>query len=156
MIGSVVGPPPYHDMVTRFQAVISEEMKTQLMEKTGKSDPDYILTCIGGGSNAAGAFYHYLENEKVKLVAAEGGGLGLETNQHAASVNKGTIGVLHASTSLLIQTDDGQIVEPYSISAGLDYPGVGPQHAYLSQSGRAELLNATVYLTMQPGRELYK
>jgi len=143
IIGSVVGPHPYPDMVTRFQAIISEEMKKQLMEQTGNSEPDYILSCIGGGSNAAGAFYHYLNNEKVKLIAAEGAGHGVDTMEHAASINKGQVGILHASKSLIIQTDDGQIVEPYSISAGLDYPGVGPLHAYLSSIKRAKYLPVT-------------
>jgi len=143
IIGSVVGPHPFPDMVTRFQSVISEEMKIQLEEQTGTSEPDYILSCIGGGSNAAGAFYHYLNNTKVKLVAAEGGGEGVDTKEHAASINKGHVGILHASKSLIIQTDDGQIVEPYSISAGLDYPGVGPLHAYLSSIKRAKYLPVT-------------
>ena len=113
----------------------------QLEEKTGKTEPDYVLACVGGGSNAAGAFHHFLDNPNVKLIAAEGGGKGIETNEHAASINKGTVGVLHASKSLLIQTPDGQIIEPYSISAGLDYPGVGPLHAYLNHIKRAKYIS---------------
>jgi tryptophan synthase beta chain len=159
IIGSVVGPHPYPDMVARFQSIISEEIKFQLKEKTGKTEPDYILACVGGGSNAAGAFYHFLDNPNVRLIAAEGGGKGIETNEHAASINKGTVGVLHASKSLLIQTKDGQIVEPYSISAGLDYPGVGPLHAHLNHIKRAkyvsvndnEALKAALKLTRLEG-----
>ena len=143
IIGSVVGPHPYPDLVTRFQSVISEEMKLQLIEKTGKPDPGYILACIGGGSNAAGIFYHYLNDENVKLIAAEGGGKGVETNEHAATISKGKPGILHASKSLLMQTEDGQIIEPYSISAGLDYPGVGPLHAYLNKIKRARYISVT-------------
>ncbi len=143
IIGSVVGPHPYPDMVTRFQSVISEEMKLQLIEKTGKPNPGYILACIGGGSNAAGIFYHYLNDENVKLIAAEGGGKGVETNEHAATISKGKTGILHASKSLLMQTEDGQIIEPYSISAGLDYPGVGPLHAYLNKIKRASYISVT-------------
>lgn len=137
IIGSIVGPHPFPDMVTRFQSVISLEMKSQLKEKTGSEDPDYILACIGGGSNAAGAFYHYIENENVKLIGAEGGGMGAETEFTSASITTGRPGVLHACKSLLLQTTDGQVIEPYSISAGLDYPGVGPLHSYLHASGRA-------------------
>ncbi|MCF8222409.1 MAG: tryptophan synthase subunit beta [Bacteroidales bacterium] len=137
IIGSIVGPHPFPDMVTRFQSVISLEMKSQLKEKTGSEDPDYILACIGGGSNAAGAFYHYVENENVKLIGAEGGGMGAETDLTSASITTGRPGVLHACKSLLLQTTDGQVIEPYSISAGLDYPGVGPLHSYLHARGRA-------------------
>jgi tryptophan synthase beta chain len=143
IIGSVVGPHPYPDMVTRFQAIISEEMKVQLKEKTGNPNPDYILSCIGGGSNAAGAFYHYLDDDHVKLVAAEGGGKGINTQEHAATISSGTAGVLHACKSLLLQTNDGQIIEPYSISAGLDYPGIGPLHAHLSDIKRARYMSIT-------------
>jgi len=159
IIGSVVGPDPYPDMVTRFQSIISEEIKKQLLEKTGNSEPNYILACIGGGSNAAGAFYHYLDNEKVKLIGAEGGGKGLNTAEHAATISAGTTGILHACKSLLLQTSDGQIIEPYSISAGLDYPGIGPLHAHLNQIKRAyyisitddEALNAAFMLTRMEG-----
>ncbi|HRW62680.1 MAG TPA: tryptophan synthase subunit beta [Bacteroidales bacterium] len=143
IIGSVVGPHPYPDLVARFQSVISEEIQSQLLEKTGKSYPDYVLACVGGGSNAAGAFYHFLNNENVKLIAAEGAGKGTETNEHAASIACGTVGVLHASKSLLLQTADGQIIEPYSISAGLDYPGVGPLHSHLHTIKRAQYLSVT-------------
>jgi len=140
IIGSVVGPHPYPDMVTRFQSIISEEIKSQLLEKTGNEKPDYILACIGGGSNAAGAFYHFLDDPEVKLVGAEGGGKGINSGETAASINTGTPGVLHSSKSFLLQTEDGQIIEPYSISAGLDYPGVGPLHAHLHTSGRAKYI----------------
>ena len=139
IIGSVVGPHPYPDMVARFQSVISEEMKWQLKEQTGSEDPDTIIACVGGGSNAAGAYYHYLENEKVKLVAVEASGLGNETGHSAATSVLGSRGVLHGSRTLLMQTPDGQVVEPYSISAGLDYPGIGPMHAHLITTERAEV-----------------
>jgi tryptophan synthase beta chain len=143
IIGSVVGPHPYPDMVTRFQAVISEEMRLQLAEKTGKETPDYIVACVGGGSNAAGAYYHYLDDPEVKLVSAEAAGLGVESGQTAATSLLGTSGIIHGSRTLLMQDGDGQIEEPYSISAGLDYPGVGPMHAWLARSGRAKVLAAT-------------
>lgn len=143
ILGSVVGPHPYPDMVTRFQSVISEEIKIQLDEKTGKQEPDCILACVGGGSNAAGAFYHFLGNDKVKLYAAEAAGKGIETGEHAASINHGSVGVLHGSKSLLLQTNDGQIIEPYSVSAGLDYPGIGPLHAFLHESGKAKYFSVT-------------
>ncbi|MFP4025028.1 MAG: tryptophan synthase subunit beta [Thiohalospira sp.] len=143
IIGSVVGPHPYPDMVARFQSVISEEIKSQLNEKTGKKAPDYILACVGGGSNAAGAFYHFMDDDKVKLYAAEAAGKGIETGEHAASINQGSVGVLHGSKSLLLQTNDGQIIEPYSVSAGLDYPGVGPLHAFLHISCKAKYLSIT-------------
>lgn len=136
IIGSVVGPHPYPDMVARFQSVISEEMKWQLEEHEGRSYPDRIIACVGGGSNAAGAFYHFLDNEKVQLIAAEPAGLGLESGKTAATTSKGKPGVLHAAKTLLMQTEDGQVVEPYSISAGLDYPGIGPMHANLFETGR--------------------
>ncbi len=131
IIGSVVGFHPYPDMVARFQSVISEEMKWQLKEHEGTENPNYIIACVGGGSNASGAFYHYLENENVKLVAVEAAGKGVDTGQSAATSILGKEGVIHGSKTLLMQTNDGQIIEPYSISAGLDYPGVGPQHAHL-------------------------
>ncbi len=136
IIGSVVGPHPYPDMVARFQSVISEEMQWQLEEHEGRSYPDRIIACVGGGSNAAGAFYHFLDNEKVQLIAAEPAGLGLESGKTAATTSKGKPGVLHAAKTLLMQTEDGQVVEPYSISAGLDYPGIGPMHANLFETGR--------------------
>ena len=143
IIGSVVGPHPYPDMVARFQSVISEEMGFQLDEKTGKTNPDYIIACVGGGSNAAGAFYHYLDEEDVKLVAVEAAGLGVDSGESAATTTLGETGVIHGSKTLLMQDDDGQITEPYSISAGLDYPGIGPVHAHLFKSGRAQFLSAT-------------
>ena len=143
IIGSVVGPHPYPDMVARFQSVISEEMKKQLLEKTGNENPDYVIACVGGGSNAAGAFYHYLENENVKLIAVEAAGKGIDSGHSAATSVLGKPGIIHGSKTLLMQTEDGQIIEPYSISAGLDYPGVGPIHAHLFETGRAEFVSAT-------------
>ncbi len=143
IIGSVVGPHPYPDMVARFQSVISAEMKEQLKEKTGSAEPDVIIACVGGGSNAAGAYYHYLENEEVVLVAAEAAGKGLDTGESAATSVLGKPGILHGSKTLLMQTDDGQVIEPYSISAGLDYPGIGPMHAHLIASGRAKAMSIT-------------
>jgi len=143
IIGSVVGPHPYPDMVARFQSVISEEMRVQLKEKTGKETPDYVIACVGGGSNAAGAFYHFLDDPDVKLIAVEAGGKGVETGESAATTALGHPGVLHGSRSLLMQTPDGQVIEPYSISAGLDYPGIGPMHANLFVTKRAQFLNAT-------------
>jgi len=143
IIGSVVGPHPYPDMVARFQSVISEEMKWQLKEVEGRENPDAVVACVGGGSNAAGAFYHYLDNEKVRLVAVEAAGLGVDTGESAATSVLGTKGIIHGSRTLLMQTADGQIVEPYSISAGLDYPGIGPLHAHLIDTGRAEAISIT-------------
>ncbi|MFA6403459.1 MAG: tryptophan synthase subunit beta [Salinivirgaceae bacterium] len=143
IIGSVVGPHPYPDMVAQFQSVISDEMKTQLLEQTGSALPDTIIACVGGGSNAAGAFYHYLSEPKVKLVAVEADGKGLETGETAATMAAGRPGIIHGSMTMLMQTDDGQIVEPYSISAGLDYPGIGPLHSHLFTSKRAEFIRAT-------------
>ncbi|MDD2303404.1 MAG: tryptophan synthase subunit beta [Prolixibacteraceae bacterium] len=143
IIGSVVGPHPYPDMVARFQAVISEEIRWQLEEQTGKENPDRIIACVGGGSNAAGAFYHFLDQENVKLIGVEAAGLGVDTPETAATLTLGSPGVLHSSRSILMQTRDGQITEPYSISAGLDYPGIGPMHANLFKTKRAEYLWAT-------------
>jgi len=143
IIGSVVGPHPYPDMVTSFQSVISREMRVQLAEKTGRETPDYLLACVGGGSNAAGAYYHYLDDPEVKLVSAEAAGLGVESGYTAATSILGTPGIIHGSKTLLMQDEDGQIEEPYSISAGLDYPGVGPLHAWLASSGRVTVLSAT-------------
>lgn len=143
IIGSVVGPHPYPDMVARFQSVISEEMKRQLNEQTGSELPTRILACVGGGSNAAGAFYHYLEDETVELIGVEAAGKGVDTEETAATLTVGSPGVLHASLTMLMQNDDGQITEPYSISAGLDYPGIGPLHAHLFKTGRAKFLAAT-------------
>ncbi|MEM9837242.1 MAG: tryptophan synthase subunit beta [Bacteroidota bacterium] len=143
IIGSVVGPHPYPDMVARFQSVISEETKWQLQEHEGRDYPDAVVACVGGGSNAAGAFYHYLNDERVRLIAVEAAGLGVDTGESAATSVLGTEGIIHGSRTLLMQTEDGQIVEPYSISAGLDYPGIGPLHAHLIASGRAEAISIT-------------
>ncbi|MEM1122052.1 MAG: tryptophan synthase subunit beta [Bacteroidota bacterium] len=143
IIGSAIGPHPYPDMVTRFQSVISEEIKWQLKEKTGKENPDAVIACIGGGSNAAGTFYHYLDELDVRLVAVEAAGLGIESGESAATSVLGTKGIIHGCRTLLMQTKDGQIVEPYSISAGLDYPGIGPMHAHLIDTGRAEAISIT-------------
>lgn len=143
IIGSVVGPHPYPDMVARFQSVISEEIKKQLQEKTGSPYPDYVMACVGGGSNAAGAFYHFLDVPEVKLVAVEAAGQGVSSGHSAATTALGRPGVLHGSRTILMQTEDGQVIEPYSISAGLDYPGIGPIHAYLFASGRGTFLSAT-------------
>jgi tryptophan synthase beta chain len=156
IIGSVVGFHPYPDMVARFQSVISEEMKWQLKEKENTESPDYIIACVGGGSNAAGAFYHYLDQEDVKLIAVEAAGKGIDSGQSAATSVLGKEGIIHGSKTLLMQTEDGQIIEPYSISAGLDYPGVGPQHAHLFKSGRADFLDATDDEAMEAGLELSK
>lgn len=139
IIGSVVGPHPYPDLVARLQSVISEEIKWQLKAQTGNSSPDYILACVGGGSNAAGAFYHFLEDENVKLVGAEAAGLGTQNPEEtAATLTIGSPGVLHSANTMLMQTNDGQVIEPYSISAGLDYPGIGPLHSHLFKSGRGK------------------
>ncbi len=143
IIGSVVGPHPYPDMVARFQSVISEEIRQQLQAATGDTLPTHVVACVGGGSNAAGAFYHYLNDASVKLVAVEAAGLGIHSGQSAATTQLGTPGILHGSRSLLMQTPDGQVVEPHSISAGLDYPGIGPLHAHLYSSGRGTFLSAT-------------
>lgn len=143
IIGSVVGPHPYPDMVARFQAVISEEMKWQLNEQTGRENPDIIIACVGGGSNAAGAFYHYLKDTDVRLVAVEAAGMGIHSGESAATSVLGSKGIIHGSRTLLMQTEDGQIIEPYSLSAGLDYPGIGPLHAHLIDTKRAEAVSIT-------------
>lgn len=143
IIGSVVGPHPYPDMVARFQAVVSEEIQWQLQEKEGTTKPDYVIACVGGGSNAAGAFYHFLDNTNIKLIAVEAAGKGVHSGESAATSVLGKVGIIHGSKTLLMQTQDGQITEPYSISAGLDYPGVGPMHAHLYQSKRAEFIAIT-------------
>lgn len=154
IIGSVVGPHPYPDMVARFQSVISEEIKNQLIQETGNPFPDCVIACVGGGSNAAGAFYHFLEDEHVNLIGVEAAGKGVDTNESAATTALGKIGILHGSKSLLMQTEDGQVIEPYSISAGLDYPGIGPMHAQLFDTGRVQFLNATDDEAMNAGIEL--
>ena len=141
IIGSVVGPHPYPDMVTRLQSVISQEVKTQLLEKEGRSYPDYLIACVGGGSNAAGLYYHYLNNEKVKIVAVEAAGKGISSGESAATIKLGKIGIMHGSKTLLMQNEDGQIIEPYSISAGLDYPGIGPLHSHLYETERAKFVS---------------
>ncbi len=143
IIGSVVGPHPYPDMVTRFQSVISEEIQWQLKDHTGSENPDMIIACVGGGSNAAGAFYHYLDIPSVRLIAVEAAGHGIHSGESAATSVLGSKGIIHGSRTLLMQTADGQIIEPYSISAGLDYPGIGPLHAHLITSGRAHAVSIT-------------
>ena len=142
IIGSTVGPHPYPDMVARLQSVISEEIKWQLEEKIGRDYPDVLMACVGGGSNAAGTIYHYIDDERVKIILGEAGGLGIDSGQTAASMQVGSIGILHGSRIKLMQTEDGQIIEPYSISAGLDYPGTGPIHCNLYETGRAQVLPA--------------
>ena len=156
LIGSVVGPHPYPDMVARLQAIISEEIKWQLKEQTGKENPDTIIACVGGGSNAAGAFYHYMDEKEVELVAVEAAGLGVNSGESAATSQLGQVGVIHGSKTILMQDEYGQIVEPYSISAGLDYPGVGPLHAHLFESGRGTFLNATDQEALDAAFELTK
>ncbi|MUP46813.1 tryptophan synthase subunit beta [Gramella sp. BOM4] len=156
IIGSVVGPHPYPDMVARFQAVISEEIQNQLQEKEGRKDPDYVVACVGGGSNAAGAYYHYLDNPEVGIIAVEAAGKGIDSGESAATSALGKTGIIHGSKTLLMQTGDGQITEPYSISAGLDYPGVGPMHANLFRSGRGEFISITDEAAMKAGLELAK
>ena len=156
IIGSVVGPHPYPDMVARFQSVISEEIKTQLMEVEGTSKPDYVIACVGGGSNAAGAYYHYLDEPDVGIIAVEAAGKGIDTGESAATSALGKVGIIHGSKTLLMQTEDGQITEPYSISAGLDYPGVGPMHAHLFRSGRGEFISITDAEAMEAGLEVSK
>jgi tryptophan synthase beta subunit len=151
IIGSVVGPHPYPDMVARFQAVISEEIKQQLLEKEGVENPDYVIACVGGGSNAAGTFYHFIDQPKVNIIAVEAAGKGIDSGESAATSALGKIGVIHGSKTLLMQSPDGQITEPYSISAGLDYPGVGPLHAHLFETGRAEFISITDDQAMQWG-----
>ena len=154
IIGSVVGPHPYPDMVTRFQAVISEEIRNQLQQEIGNPFPDYVFACVGGGSNAAGAFYHFLEDEHVNLVGVEAAGKGINSGQSAATTALGKPGVLHGSKTLLMQTEDGQVVEPHSISAGLDYPGIGPMHAHLFDVGRVKFVSATDDESMEAGVRL--
>ena len=156
IIGSVVGPHPYPDMVARFQSIISKEIKQQIKKESGRDLPTHIVACVGGGSNAAGAFYHFLDNEKVKLIAVEAAGLGVNSGRSAATTALGTTGVLHGSKSLVMQTKDGQVVEPHSISAGLDYPGIGPLHASLYESGRATFLSVTDEDALAAGFQLAK
>lgn len=143
IIGSTVGPHPYPDMVARLQSVISEEARKQLLEHEGTETPDYVIACVGGGSNAAGMIYHFLDDEDVKIVLTEAAGKGVDSGETAATIHKGRLGIIHGSKTLLMQSEDGQIEEPYSISAGLDYPGIGPLHAHLAQTGRSEVLAVT-------------
>ena len=154
IIGSVVGPHPYPDMVARFQAVISAEVQNQLESLEGRNYPDHVVACVGGGSNAAGIYYHYLEDKRVNIIAVEAAGKGIDTGESAATSALGKEGIIHGSKTLLMQTPDGQITEPYSISAGLDYPGVGPMHAHLFRSGRAEFVSITDDEAMTAGLEL--
>jgi len=156
LIGSVVGPHPYPDMVARLQSIISKEIKEQLLVQTGNENPDIIIACVGGGSNAAGAFYHYLDEEKVQLIAVEAAGLGVHSGKTAATSQLGEVGVLHGSKTILMQDEYGQVVEPYSISAGLDYPGIGPLHAFLHESERAKFMNATDKEALDAAYELTK
>jgi len=151
IIGSVVGPYPYPEMVARFQSIISLETKKQLLEHTGKELPEYVLACVGGGSNAMGMFYHFLDDEEVKLIAVEAAGKGVNSGLSAATSVLGREGILHGSRTILMQTDDGQVVEPYSISAGLDYPGIGPQHAHLHKIKRAQYVNITDDESLEAG-----
>ena len=143
IIGSTVGPHPYPEMVAHFQSVISSEIRSQLKSQAGRETPDYVVACVGGGSNAAGAFYHFINEPSVRLIAAEAAGLGVDSGQTAATIQAGSEGIIHGARTLVMQTPDGQIEEPYSISAGLDYPGIGPLHAFLARSGRADVLAVT-------------
>ncbi len=154
IIGSTVGPHPYPDIVARLQSIISAEIKEQLLEKEGRDYPDYLMACVGGGSNAAGTIFHYIDDDRVKIILGEAGGLGMETLQTAASLQIGTIGILHGSRIKVMQTEDGQIIEPYSISAGLDYPGTGPIHCNLYEQGRAKVLAANDDEALQAAFEL--
>ncbi|MBE4949493.1 tryptophan synthase subunit beta [Chryseobacterium culicis] len=154
VIGSVVGPHPFPDLVARFQSIISKEIKEQLKEKTGRENPDYVIACVGGGSNAAGTFYHFVEEKEVQIIAAEAGGLGVNSGKSAATTFLGTLGVLHGSKSLVMQTEDGQVIEPHSISAGLDYPGIGPFHAHLFKEKRAEFFSINDEEALQCAFEL--
>lgn len=151
IIGSVVGPHPYPDLVARLQSVISEEIKWQLKEQTGRENPDYVAACVGGGSNAAGAFFHYANQKEVQLIAVEAAGKGNDTGLSAATTALGKAGVLHGSKTLLMQSEDGQVTEPYSISAGLDYPGIGPLHAHLFETGKAKFISVTDEEAMKAG-----
>lgn len=156
IIGSTVGPHPYPDMVARLQAVISEEIRKQLLEKEGRETPDYLMACVGGGSNAAGTIYHFLDDENVKIILAEAAGKGIDSGESAATIHLGKLGIIHGSKTLIMQSEDGQIEEPYSISAGLDYPGIGPMHAHLAKVGRSEVLAVDDDDAMQAAFELTK
>ena len=154
IVGSVVGPHPFPDMVARFQSVISKEIKEQLLLAEGRNYPDYLIACVGGGSNAAGTFYDYLDDERVKIICIEASGKGVNSGKSAATTKLGKTGIIHGSKTLLMQTDDGQITEPYSISAGLDYPGIGPMHANLFTSGRGEFISIDDDEAMSAGLQL--
>ena len=154
LVGSTMGPHPYPDLVARMQSVISEEIKGQLMEKVGRDYPDYLIACIGGGSNVAGTIYHYMDDERVKIVLAEAGGDGYETSRTAATMHKGTVGILHGAKMLVMQDEDGQIQEAFTISAGLDYPGVGPMHCNMYQKGRTQVLSINDDEAIYGGYEL--
>jgi tryptophan synthase beta chain len=154
IIGSVVGPHPYPDMVTRFQSVISKEIRRQLLKQTGEAEPDYVIACVGGGSNAAGAFFHFLKSGKTKLIGAEAAGKGINSHETAATLTIGSVGIIHGSKTYLMQNQDGQITEPYSISAGLDYPGIGPLHAFLHESKQATYFAVTDQEAIDAAKEL--
>ncbi len=154
IIGSTVGPHPYPDLVARLQSVISEEIKKQLLEKEQRDAPDYLVACVGGGSNAAGTIYHFLDSDSVKIVLAEAGGMGVDSGESAATIQLGKMGIIHGCKTLLMQTEDGQIVEPYSISAGLDYPGIGPIHANLADTKRATILSVNDKEALQAAYDL--
>ena len=154
LVGSTMGPHPYPDIVARMQSIISEEIKQQLLEKTGRDYPDCLVACVGGGSNAAGTIYHYIDDERVRIVLAEAGGSGIDTDRTAATMHRGTVGIIHGARSLVMQTADGQIEEAFTISAGLDYPGIGPMHADLAQRGRTEILAVNDDEAIYAGYEL--
>ena len=154
IIGSTVGPHPYPDLVARLQSIISHEIKEQLQDKVGRDYPDHLIACVGGGSNAAGTIYHYIDDERVHIVLAEAGGEGVLTSRTAATIQCGTLGILHGSRTLVLQDADGQIIEPYSISAGLDYPGIGPMHANLAQQHRATVMAVTDSQALEAAYEL--
>lgn len=154
VIGSTIGPHPYPDMVARLQSVISEEIRKQLLEHEGRENPDYLIACVGGGSNAAGTIYHYLDEENVKIVLAEAAGKGIDSGESAATIHLGKLGIIHGCKTLIMQSEDGQIEEPYSISAGLDYPGIGPIHAHMAYVGRSEVLAVDDDEAMQAAFEL--
>lgn len=154
IIGSTIGPHPYPDMVARFQSVISQEIQAQLLEQVGVSYPDYVIACVGGGSNAAGAYYHFIDNPNVQFISAEAAGKGVDSGESAATIHLGREGIIHGCRTLLMQTADGQIIEPYSISAGLDYPGIGPVHAHLARTGRAKVVAITDDEALQAAAEL--
>lgn len=156
VIGSTIGPHPYPDMVARLQSVISEEIRKQLLEKEGRETPDYLIACVGGGSNAAGTIYHFIDEPQTKIVLAEAAGKGIDSGESAATIHLGRLGIIHGCKTLLMQSEDGQIEEPYSISAGLDYPGIGPMHAHLAQIGRSEVLAVTDNEAMEAAFELTK